>query len=336
MRHPFLKYFLQRVVQCLLVIFIGITITFIIPRLAPTDPVESAIARANMLGQYTHPETVDKIRKALTELYGLEGGIFEQYVNFWKRLLKGDLGPSYSSFPTPVMDLIRKSLPWTAGLLIISGLIAWVLGNILGGLAGYFIQRRWARIMGVFAMATRPIPYYIMAFIILILLAYLFPVFPISGSLDIGLKFSFRWKFISSLLKHAFLPALSLVIVGAGAWFLGMETLVSNILGEDYVAYAETAGVADGKILFRYVMRNALLPQVTGLALQLGLIFSGALITEYVFSYPGLGYLSYNAIILGDYGVIMGVTIFSIIGVALAVLIIDLIYPLFDPRVRHE
>jgi peptide/nickel transport system permease protein len=138
------------------------------------------------------------------------------------------------------------------------------------------------------------------------------------------------------LLHHAFLPALSLVLIQIGTWFLGMRSLVSNIVAEDYVVYAETAGVQGRKILSRYVIRNALLPQVTGLAMQLGLIFNGAIITEYVFSYPGVGYLYYKAISMGDYSLTIGVALFSIVGVALMVLMIDLLYPLFDPRVRHQ
>jgi peptide/nickel transport system permease protein len=336
MKHQFLKYLLQRIGQCVLVIFVGITITFIIPRLVPTDPVEVAIARANAAGQYTAPEAVEKIRQALTELYGLKGNIVQQYISFWKRLLRADFGPSYSSFPTPVIALIKRSLPWTAGLLFTSAVIAWIIGNFIGGVAGYFSTRRWARVLSAFAMATRPIPYYIMAFVLLILLAYLLPLFPLSGALDIGIHPSFSLRFLTSLLRHAFLPSLSLVIVGAGAWMLGMETLVSNIVAEDYVVYAKTAGVSDRKLLSRYVMRNALLPQVTGFALQLGLIFNGALITEYVFSYPGLGYLAYYAVFSSDYSLIIGIAIFSIVGVALAVLIIDLTYPLFDPRIQYR
>ncbi len=336
MKHRFLKYLLQRVGQCLLVIFVGITITFIIPRLVPTDPVEVAIARASAAGQHTAPEAVEKIRQALTELYGIEGSIPQQYISFWKRLIRADLGPSYSSFPTPVVELIKRSLPWTAGLLLTSAVIAWIIGNFIGGVAGYFSTRRAARVLSVFAMAIRPIPYYIMAFVLLILFAYLLPIFPLSGALDIGVHPSFSLRFLTSLLTHAFLPSLSLVIVGAGGWFLGMESLVSNIIAEDYVVYAKTAGVSDRKLLSRYVMRNALLPQVTGLALQIGLIFNGALITEYVFSYPGLGYLAYNAIFSADYSLIIGIAIFSIVGVALAVLLVDLTYPLFDPRIQYR
>jgi peptide/nickel transport system permease protein len=144
----------------------------------------------------------------------------------------------------------------------------------------------------------------------------------------------FNLTFILSVLKHSILPALSLMLVGLGGWFLGMRSLVSNIVNEDYVVYAELAGVDQRRILGSYVMRNALLPQVTGLALSLGAIFNGAIITEQVFGYPGIGSLLVSAVYAGDYGLVLGVTTVAIVGVSSAVLIIDLVYPLFDPRVR--
>jgi len=143
-------------------------------------------------------------------------------------------------------------------------------------------------------------------------------------------------EFALIVLYHSVLPALSLVLGGIGAWFLGMKALTSNIISEDYVVYAETAGLKQRKILFGYVMRNAMLPQVTGLALSLGMIFNGALILEVIFTYPGLGLLAFQAIMTTDYALILGITLFSIIGVATAALILDLIYPLFDPRVRYK
>jgi peptide/nickel transport system permease protein len=144
------------------------------------------------------------------------------------------------------------------------------------------------------------------------------------------------WHFAVTVLYHSVLPALSLVIGGIGGWFIGMKALTSNIISEDYVVYAETAGLKERKILFGYVMRNAMLPQVTGLALQLGMIFNGALILEVIFTYPGLGLLAYQAVLLTDYSLILGITLFSILGVSTAALILDLIYPLFDPRVRYQ
>ena len=337
MKHKFLKYLFQRLVQFVVVIFIGMTLTFIIPRLAPSDPVEDAIQRASsQSAQATYPEAVQQIRQALKELYGLEGSLWEQYLRFWGRLFRADLGPSFMSFPTPVMVLIRRSLPYTAGLLISAAVIAWVLGNLLGGVAGYFSQSKWSHALGLLSMGITPIPYYIMAFVLLVVFAFVWPIFPSGGAFDIGVNPEWSVKSIVSLLYHALLPALSLVLVGVGGWFLGMRSLVSNLVAEDYIVYAETAGVPGRKILSRYVIRNALLPQVTGLAMQLGLIFNGAIITEYVFSYPGIGYLYYNAIFRGDYSLTIGIALFSIVGVALTVLLIDLTYPLFDPRVRYQ
>jgi peptide/nickel transport system permease protein len=151
-----------------------------------------------------------------------------------------------------------------------------------------------------------------------------------------GMRPSYTWKFVTTVLYHSVLPALSLIVGGVGGWFIGMKSLTSNIISEDYVVYAETAGLKQNKILFGYVIRNALLPQITGLALNLGMIFNGAMILEVIFTYPGIGLLAYQAILSTDYTLIMGITIFSIIGVATAALILDLIYPLFDPRVRIQ
>ena len=336
MGKSFLTYVIQRIAQCLLVVIIGITITFLIPRFSPTDPVEAVVNRAMMMGQFSHPDAVEMMKDALTKLYGLDGTLGQQYVRFWRGLLSGDLGPSLSSFPKAVMSLIRGSLPWTGALLLTTAIIAWVTGNMLGALAGYYADKRWSHVLSIIAMSLHPIPYYIMAFVLLVLLAYVIPVFPLGGAVAIGLKPGFNWIYISSILRHAFLPALSLVLVGIGGWFVGMRALVTNIVSEDYVTYAEYAGVPNRTIMYQYVMKNALLPQITGLAMQLGLIFNGALITEYVFNYPGLGYLAYSAIFAGDYSLIMGVAVFSIIGVSLAVLLVDLAYPLFDPRVKHQ
>jgi len=330
------RYLLPRILQYVVVIFVGVTTIFIITRLTPTDPVQQTIERITMQGAYLDPSVVEEFRQTLEELYGLKGSIFEQYLIFWKRLLTGKFGPSFSQFPTPVMKLIRISLPWTAGLLILSTFIAWVIGTIIGGLAGYFNQQRWARALEIVAMIIRPIPYYIMALLVLVLLAYVFPLFPISGGFAVGRVISFSWGFLIDILKHAFLPAFSLIIVGIGVWFIQMRALTSNIVAEDYVKYAQIGGLRNSKIVFQYVMRNAMLPQITGFALTLGQLLSGALVVEYVFAYPGMGMLLYRGIVEGDYNLVMGITALSIILIATGVLIIDLIYPFFDPRVRYR
>lgn len=336
MRKFVLKYLLPRIGQYLMVIFLGVTLTFIIPRLSPSDPVERQVAQIMASGSQFGPEAVTHLREALTEMYGLKGNSLEQYFSFWGRLFRGDLGPSLSTFPTPVISLIASALPWTLGLLLTSVLISWVLGNLLGGLASYYTESRFMRAVDVLSQAIRPIPFYIMALLLLVFFAYLIPIFPFSGAYKAGTRMTFTFKFAMTVLWHSALPAISLVLSSIGGWFIGMKSLASNIISEDYVVYAETAGLGRQRILFQYVMRNALLPQVTGLALQLGMIFNGALIMEIVFGYPGMGMLTFQAVMANDYSLIMGIAVFSIIGVATTVLVLDLIYPLFDPRVRHQ
>ncbi len=336
MRKFVLGYLVPRFAQWAVVIFIGVTVTFIIPRLSPNDPVERQIGQMMTTGARVDPEAVEHMRVALTEMYGLQGSAWQQYLAFWGRLLRGDLGPSLSSFPTPVITLIAGAMPWTLGLLLTAVLISWVLGNVLGAFASYYPDSRIMGVIDVLSQAVRPIPYYVTALVMLILFAYVVKIFPFSGAYPPGTRVALTPQFIVTVIEHSALPALSLVLVGMGSWFLGMKSLTSNIISEDYVAYAETAGLRERKILFNYVIRNALLPQVTGLGLQLGSIFSGALILEIVFGYPGMGMLTYNAVMGNDYSLIMGIAIFSIVGVATSVLILDLIYPLFDPRVRYQ
>lgn len=330
------RYLIPRLLQYFLVIFLGITIVFFIPRFAPTNPVQRTISELRSRGTYLNPADVDQMVEDLTRLYGLEGSWTEQYFDFWKRLFSGDFGISFFQFPTPVIDLIKTALPWTVGLLLFTTVISWVIGNIIGGMAGYMNNKYWSRILDGIVMFIRPLPYYIFALGLLILLSYVFRLFPISGGASIGRIPSFTLSYILDVLKHAFLPALSLVILGAASWFQTSKLIVQNVNSEDFVQYAQLGGIKEGKIMFKYVIRNAMLPQVTNLALSLGQILSGALITEIVFSYPGIGNLLFSAITTGDYNLIMGITALSIIAITTMVLIIDLIYPLFDPRIKYK
>lgn len=330
------RYLIPRLVQYILVIFFGVTAVFIIPRLLPNDPVLRTIGELRSRGASLEPGAMDQIISELTQMYGLEGTWLDQYGAFWQRLARGDLGVSFFQFPTPVSALIATALPWTAGLLLTTTILAWIVGNVLGAFAGYYSGSRWSQGMDVVAMVIRPMPYYIFAFALLLLFAYAVRWFPVSGGVRLGMQPSFTWPYVQSVLWHSFLPALSIMVLGMAVWFQTMKLVVQSVVGESYVQYARLSGVTESKIVTRYVFRNALLPQVTGLALSLGLIFSGALITEIVFSYPGLGTLLYRAIVNGDYNLIMGITIFSIFAITTIVLIVDLLYPLFDPRIRYS
>ncbi len=336
MRRFLLNYLLPRFTQYLTVIFVGITVTFIIPRLSPTDPVAAQVSMMLARGNALDPRAVQAMRAALTDLYGLSGSPLQQYFAFWGRLLRGDLGPSLGNFPTPVSQMIGQAMPYTLSLLIAATLISWIFGNLFGALSSYYPKNKGLKVVEILGQAVRPIPYYILALVLLVVFAFYIPIFPFSGAYPVGVHPSLSLEFAWIYLQHSFLPAATLVLIGFGGWFIGMKALTSNIISEDYVVYAETAGLKERKILSSYIMRNGLLPQLTGLAMTLGTVFSGALIMEIVFGFPGIGSLTMTAVYRNDYSMIMGIAIYSIIGVATAMFIVDLIYPLFDPRVRYQ
>ena len=324
-------YILPRILQWVFVIFVGVSITFLIPRMSPVNPVENMIGRLTSF-QSMDPEASNRMRETLTDLYGLDGSIFDQYVSFWGRLLRGDLGPSFQNFPRPVNDIIGDGIWWTVGLLGTATLISWVLGILLGSMAGYFPNSRWAQFLEATVIIVYPIPYYILAFVLLMLFTYYIPIFPLVGGAR-GTP-ALSWDYISSILYFGFLPALSIVIGATAFRFIMAKALTSTESSSDYVRYAELAAVPTRQVLLYYVIRNTMLPQVTDLALSLGTIFGGALITEVVFGYPGVGYVLFNAINSADYNIIMGITLLSIVGIATASLLVDMIYPFLDPRVR--
>jgi len=328
-------YLIPRLIHYFLVLFLGLTAVFVLPRLMPLDPVEEQIAQYQAFGAYIPPERLEQIINTLRELYGLKGTLLQQYTGFWRRLFTGDFGPSLAQYPTPVSELIASHLPWTIGLLSLTAVFSWIIAVLVGGIAGYY-RGQWAEILDDIVMLIRPIPYYIMAIICLIFFGYIIPLFPLGGGMGIGREFSFNLETIGNILLHGTLPALTLIIVGVAWQFQSMKLIVQTVRAEDYVRYAEAAGVKKRIIAFRYIIRNAMLPMVTQLGLQFGFIFSGALITEMVFTYPGVGLLLYNAVVKADYNLIMGILVFSVVAVATSILFLDLLYPLVDPRIRYK
>jgi peptide/nickel transport system permease protein len=329
----YLWFALKRAMQMIVVILVGTSAAFLITHLSPVNPVERALSRITARSNFS-PEAIEAMRSALTDLYGVDKSLPEQYGNFLRRIVTGDLGPSTLAFPTPAMTLVMRALPWTVFLLTVSVVVTWVVGNFVGGLAGYFQNSRLLKIFGVGAMGVQPIPYYIVAFLLLYTFGFVWPVLPISGAYAMNVRSGWNMAYILSVAKHAILPVSSLVIVGFGGWFLGMRALVSNIVTEDYVTYAELAGVRRRRLVVSYVMRNAAVPQMTALALALGSIFSGTIITEQVYNYPGLGTLLVDAVNEGDNTTVLAVSTVAIVAVALAIFVIDLLHPLLDPRIR--
>ena len=331
---PFIKFFMSRLLVFLLVVFIGITTVFLLPRFLPSDPVESVIAQIQTNSSFMDPESVQQMRQVLSENFGLSGSLWEQYTRFLKRaFLTFDFGPSLSMYPTPVVELIGNVLPWTMGLLLTSTFISWIIGNIIGLLAGFRPEKTSSKVLEGVAIFLYPQPYYVFALLLIMLFSYLWPVFPLS---TVVRGEPWTLEFIKSVLYNSFLPAMSMILIGTGWWVLSMKTLAMSVAEEDYVHFAKLKGLSRNRIMTKYVMRNALLPQITTLSLQLGGIFSGAIVTEILFSYPGVGTLIYNAILQSDYNLIIGTISLSIIAISAATFLIDMLYPFLDPRIRYK
>ena len=324
-------YILPRIAQWAVVIFVGVTLTFLIPRFSPINPIDDMISRMTAF-QTIDPEAVVRMRANMEDLYGLGGTLLEQYLAFWKRLLQGDLGPSFQNFPTPVAEIIGAGIPWTVGLLTTATILSWLLGIFVGSLVGYNQHRRWAQALERVVIVIYPMPYLIIALVLLVVFAFYWPLFPMVGGAQ-GTP-ALTWDYISSIFRFGFLPALSIVIGGFAFRFIIAKALATTEISSDYVQYAELAAVPKRRIVTSYVIRNTMLPHVNDLALSLGAMFEGALITEVMFGYPGVGSKLFTAISVSDYNVIMGITLLSIVGIATGSLIVDLLYPVFDPRVR--
>lgn len=331
----FLKFALERITLFFVTIVFAISITYGLLRLMPVDAVENIVAQISVQGLVYDPIALNALKSQLYEIFGLTGSPWEQYFRYLKSAFTLDFGPSILAFPTPVRDLIARFLPWTIGLLLMAVLISWTVGNILGMIASLREGSKLSKILQGIAVTLYPIPYYVKALVLIFIFAYLIPVFPLGGSSLYVEKIDLST--IASLLKVMALPALSIVIVSAlGWWFLSSRTLTLRVMTEDYVEHAIMRGLPWSLIVRRYVLRNILLPQVTALGLALGGIFSGAIITEAIFAYPGLGLLLFRAISTGDFSTALGIVTLSIYGVSLGTLLLDLLYPLLDPRVRHR
>ena len=325
----------RRLIQFALVIFIAGSINFMIPRLIPGDPVDSALARLSSQGGEVSVDA-EKLKAVWNERFGLDQPLHVQFVNFWQDVLRGDLGVSLLSFPQPVTEKISAALPWSIGLLGISTIIAFTLGSIAGAMLVWPKAPRATKFLVPPFLTLSAIPYYLLA----ILLVYIFSVvlrwFPPAGGFSPTQILAFNLDTALDITHRAFLPALSIILGGIGFWALGMRSLTVNVLGEHYITYAESKGLSSKRVFLRYGMRNALLPQVTALALVLATVVSGAILVEAIFNYPGLGGLLFTSILGNDIFVINGIVMVLIVTLALAVFIIDMLYPILDPRIRHR
>jgi peptide/nickel transport system permease protein len=320
------RYFGRKVLVYILTFFLAVTIDWLIPRFMPGDPVQTMLSRAAL-----RAEAAELMRGYYTRAFGLDLPIWQQYLNFWIALFHGDLGTSVYMFPTPVTRVLLRAVPYDMFLLVPSILLSWYAGNKFGAYAARTrVLDNTVLPIGYILTAT---PYMWLGILLAWAFGIVLGVFPIAGAYSYALRPHLSWTFIRSVLHHWFLPFASLFLVMFGGWAIGMRNMIIYELEADYSHYLEALG-APRRLVRAYAFRNAVLPQLTGLALQLGVIVAGAVVTEVVFSYPGIGYLLLQAIQNQDYFLIQGCFLFIIIGVLLANFAIDIAYVIVDPRTR--
>ena len=325
----FRRYVLGKVAWYLGVLVVAIVANWYLPRLIPGNPVDIIISQ---IGGNATGEQAKHIYEVYVHEFGLDKPLWEQFLIYLGNLAHGNLGTSFAYPGTPVWELIRQSLPWTIALQVPAILIGWIVGNALGALAAY--RGGWLdRGAFVSSLFVSSMPYYCLAILLLFGLAIAVPVFPAGGGYSFANTPELSSDFVLDALGHYWLPFLSLVIVFIGGQAVGMRSMAIYELGSDYVNYGRSLGIADGRIV-RYVFRNAALPQVTGLAISLGTLVGGALITEIVFNYPGVGSVLFGAIRQNDYPVISGITLFIAVALVVANFLVDIVIGLIDPRIR--
>lgn len=325
---PFIRFIGRRLIFLILTFIIFLSLIFVAPRLIPGNPIMNALYSYG-----TDPKTLQAVREHLEKLYGLNTSIETQFFNYITGILRGDFGLSISKQGMPVTKIIFTFMPWSLGLLIPAALVSWIIGNLLGALAAY--RRKTAvdnALLPVFLTLSQT-PYYWLGMILVWIFAVTLGWFPSSGAYNPLIRPGWTWRFIADFLWHYTLPFFSIVIAAIGGWAIGMRSMVVYELGADYVGYSDSLGLPEKKIL-RYVFKNSMLPQVTGLALNLGTVLGGAIIVELVFSYPGIGYQIILALSSLDFPLIQSAFIFVILTLLIANFIVDLVYAYIDPRIR--
>lgn len=331
-----LKYLVRRVSMYLLTLLMAVTVNFIVPRLIPGNPIQAKLAQLFRLGvDMGGTEFVERYSR----LFLLDQPMHVQFMNYLYNLFQGNLGFSISYFPTSVIDMIMISLPWTIGLLSVAVVISFAGGLLLGAFMGWTKSRgkgaKWTGVTFTVFLILSRIPFYLLGMILVYSMTFLVPLFPYGGGVDLAISPG-TIDYVISILQHAFLPALSIVLVQLGGWAVEARGLMVSVIGEDYLFLAKAKGLKEDYIFRQYAVRNTIIPTITDLVISLGGIASGSIITEIVFSYPGLGSLLFAAIQQLDYPMIQGVSLILIFGVTTAALLIDLVYPFLDPRVGEK
>ncbi len=328
-------YVLKRIGIFLIIIWVAATVNFIGPRLTGKDPVKERIMQQALQGGYVQ-QGMDQMAQVYAQKFGLDKPIWVQYLNYLSDMSRLDFGYSITNYPKTVNEIIGEALPWTIALLGTSTLIAFLLGSFLGAMMAWPKSPKFVHYLLPPLLTFSAVPYYLLGLVLLYIFAFRTKLFPIFGGYNPGAIPSLTLSFALDVLNHSFLPAMSIILAGIGFWGLGMRAMMVTVQGEDSTLFAEAKGLKDRTLFFRYAVRNALLPQVTAAVLALGQILSGAVLVEVVFAYPGIGSVLYYAIREFDYFVIEGIVFTVILSIGLATLLVDLMYPLLDPRITYR
>lgn len=327
---------LRRLGMFLVVIWSAATVNFFVPRLgAGRDPIREKLGQLMASGGLRQ-EGIEAMVAAYQAKFGLDQPLYVQYVNFLSDTAQLDFGYSLANYPTRVWQMVGNALPWTIGLLFVSTLIGFVLGTLLGALTAWPKAPRWVRALALPMVTLSAIPFYLLGLILLWVLALEMGWFPLSGGYAPGTLPSVSVSFALDVLHHSLLPALAIVLSAIGLWGVGMRGMMVSTVSEVFVTLAEANGLRGPTLFLRYALRNALLPQFTALGLSLGYIVTGQVLVEVVFAYPGVGSLLFQAIQASDYTVINGIVFLTILAIGGVTLLMDLLYPLLDPRISHH
>lgn len=326
-----MKFVLRRLAFYVVTAWVALTINFIIPRLMPGNPVIQLFDRLRITAT---PQAV----KAFDIAFGVgtRQGLVGQYWAYLGQLAHGNLGISITYYPTTVSAVIRQALPWTVALLGIATVLSFVFGTLLGILSatrrGSFFSDSLVPVTSLLSA----VPYFWLGLVVLTLFAVNLGWFPLSGGSDPGVAIGWSWQFVWTAIVHGVLPAVTIIVSSIAGWILSMRNMMLATLAEDYVLVAEAKGLRRRRIIFMYAARNAILPNIASFALALGFIVGGAVLTEIVFSYPGIGYILFQGVTNEDYPLVQGVFLIITIMVLLANFVADAVYVFLDPRTRSQ
>ena len=327
---PYKKYLLKKLGWYFMTLVIALALNFLLPRMIKGNPVDAIVSQ--LAQGMTDQDQIKRTYDTFAKEFGIDKPIYMQFFIYVKNIFLGDLGTSFGLYPRKVTDILMSAVPWTLGLQFPAIIVGWILGNVLGAVAAYK-RGIFDKIIFPVALLFNSLPFFAMSLIALFIFSVNLHWFPIGGAYAFDIMPSFSLRFFGSVLYHYILPFLTIVTVMIGGQGIGMREMAIYELNADYVLYSKLLGVRDNKVV-RYVFRNAMLPQITGLALSMGTMIGGALISEIVFNYPGIGTWLFTAIRQLDYPLISGCTLLITITVLIANFTIEIIYGLVDPRIK--